>query len=107
MTGNGDQQCETEKPSLALLGALASAARLQPRRIRPLGAQVYEEHCATCHGEKLRSTGAMPDLRDLARTTARSSTRWCGRPWTDAGVDGIVSPQEIDQLWAYIRFCAR
>jgi len=27
------------------------------------GEQVYEEHCASCHGEKLRSTGAMPDLK--------------------------------------------
>ena len=28
------------------------------------GEQVYEEHCATCHGVKLRRTGAMPDLKD-------------------------------------------
>jgi mono/diheme cytochrome c family protein len=28
------------------------------------GEQVYDEHCANCHGVKLRSTGAMPDLKD-------------------------------------------
>ena len=29
------------------------------------GEQVYDEHCASCHGDKLRSTGAMPDLKEL------------------------------------------
>jgi mono/diheme cytochrome c family protein len=26
---------------------------------------LYDEHCSSCHGEKLRSSGAIPDLREL------------------------------------------
>jgi mono/diheme cytochrome c family protein len=29
------------------------------------GEMLYEEHCSSCHGERLRSSGAIPDLREL------------------------------------------
>jgi mono/diheme cytochrome c family protein len=29
------------------------------------GEALYDEHCAMCHGENLRSAGAIPDLREL------------------------------------------
>src|SRR5437899_2072441 len=29
------------------------------------GETLYDEHCAMCHGEKLRTSGAIPDLREL------------------------------------------
>ncbi len=72
------------------------------------GAELYEEHCASCHGEKLRSTGAMPDLRDLGADdrvrfeTVMLEGRGQMPPW-----QGVLSLQEIDRIWAYIRRNAR
>jgi quinohemoprotein ethanol dehydrogenase len=71
------------------------------------GEQVYEQHCQSCHGEKLRSAGAMPDLRDLPDDRARFDTMVLeGRNQMPAW-QGIVSPQELDQLWTYVRSRAR
>ena len=46
--------------ALALL-AFCAVASAQDQAMIEAGEQVYDEHCATCHGEKLRSTGAIPD----------------------------------------------
>src|SRR5262245_3893934 len=83
------------------LGALASA---QDQAQVERGEALYDEHCASCHGEKLRSTGAMPDLRAL---------RADERPRFDVTVQegrgqmpawrGQLSEQDFDQIWAYIR----
>ena len=59
------------------------------------GEQVYEEHCATCHGVKLRRTGAIPDLKEQK---ADGRARFQMPAW-----QGIISPDELDQLWAYVR----
>jgi quinohemoprotein ethanol dehydrogenase len=72
------------------------------------GEQLYDEHCASCHGEKLRSTGAMPDLKEQ-RADGRSRFDQIvmnGRGQMPAW-QGIVGPDELDQLWAYIRSRAR
>ena len=68
------------------------------------GRDVYTEHCATCHGERLDATGAAPDLKQLGADQ---------RPHFDEIVrngkgqmpawDGAISDEEIDQVWAYIR----
>ena len=47
----------------ALIGACTNALA-QDRVMIEAGEQVYDEHCARCHGVKLRSTGAMPDLKE-------------------------------------------
>jgi mono/diheme cytochrome c family protein len=72
------------------------------------GEQVYEEHCASCHGEKLRSTGAMPDLKgQRADGRARFDEMVMkGRGQMPAWQD-VVGREELDQLWAYIRSRAR
>ena len=71
------------------------------------GGQVYEQHCASCHGEQLRSPGAMPDLRDVPDDRTRfDKVVLEGRNQMPAW-EGIVSPQELDQLWAYVRSRAR
>jgi len=68
------------------------------------GAQLYEEHCMGCHGEKLKAPGTSFDLRKL---TAEQRSRFDkfvldGKgqmpPWR-----GTLSQAELDQLWAYIR----
>jgi quinohemoprotein ethanol dehydrogenase len=95
---------------LIVTGVLAAATSVaaQDQAQIEAGEQLYEEHCASCHGEKLRSTGAIPDLRELgAGDRARFDKAVLeGRgqmpPW-----QGVLSPQEFDQLWAYIRRYAR
>jgi len=72
------------------------------------GEMLYDEHCSSCHGENLRSSGAIPDLRDLSAGD---------RPRFDKVVSegkdqmpsfqGVLSAQQLDQLWAYIRSRAR
>lgn len=72
------------------------------------GEDVYAEHCASCHGEKLRSTGAIPDLRDLGEgDRARFDTMVLEGRGQMPAWQGVLSPEEIDQVWAYVRRNAR
>jgi mono/diheme cytochrome c family protein len=68
------------------------------------GENVYNTRCAVCHGDDLVNTGQTFDLRRLKadeRPRFENSVR-NGKsqmpPWK-----GILSDQDIDQLWAYIR----
>jgi quinohemoprotein ethanol dehydrogenase len=89
--------------------AIASvpAAAQNPEAIEA-GEQVYEEHCQSCHGEKLRSAGVMPDLRDLGENDRAKFDEMVmnGRNQMPAW-QGIVSPEALDQLWAFVRSRAR
>jgi mono/diheme cytochrome c family protein len=91
---------------LAGLIALASPAAAQDQAA--IGEEVYEQHCQSCHGEKLRSAGAIPDLRELGENDRAKFDKMVleGRGQMPAW-EGIVSPQELDQLWAYVRSRAR
>jgi mono/diheme cytochrome c family protein len=68
------------------------------------GETVYSTYCAPCHGDQLASTGQIPNLRRLtpADRAKFDSTVRDGRnqmpPWR-----GVVSDEQIDQIWAYIR----
>ncbi len=91
----------------ALLGSCA-VALAQDQAMIEAGEQLYDEHCASCHGEKLRSTGAMPDLKEM-RADARArfdqmvmNGRGQMPPW-----QGVLSKEGVDQVWAYIRSRAR
>jgi mono/diheme cytochrome c family protein len=81
---------------------MGGAARAQD------GEEIYAEHCASCHGEKLRSTGAIPDLRELGDGDRGRFDRAVleGRGQMPAW-EGVLSPDEIDQVWAYLRRNAR
>jgi mono/diheme cytochrome c family protein len=72
------------------------------------GERVYEEHCQSCHGEKLRNAGAIPDLRELGESDRAKFDKMVleGRGQMPAW-QGVVSAQELDQLWAYVRRHAR
>ena len=68
------------------------------------GERVFNTYCATCHGDNLVSTGQTFDLRKL-RADERprfenSVTNGKGQmpPWK-----GVVSQEDIDLLWNYIR----
>ena len=69
-----------------------------------LGERVYNNYCFTCHGENLVSSGQTFDLRRL-RVDERprfenSVNNGKGQmpPWK-----GVVSNEEIDLLWYFIR----
>jgi len=91
--------------ALFCTGAIAAA---QDQVQIEAGEKLYDEHCASCHGEKLRSTGSAADLREL---------RAADRPRFDKALlegrgqmpswQGVLSADETDQVWAYIRARAR
>jgi quinohemoprotein ethanol dehydrogenase len=96
---------------LAAAGALtfgAVVAAAQDQAQIEAGEQLYDEHCASCHGEKLRTTGSAPDLKEI---------RGEDRPRFDKALmdgrgqmpswQGVLSADEINQVWAYIRAHAR
>jgi mono/diheme cytochrome c family protein len=68
------------------------------------GRDVYTEHCAPCHGERLNATGAAPDLKllraerkahfdDIVRNGKGQMPAW----------EGMITDEEISQIWAYVR----
>jgi quinohemoprotein ethanol dehydrogenase len=102
-----------KKTILTLLATGAVAIASVPAAAQNLeaieaGEQVYEEHCQSCHGEKLRSAGAIPDLRELgANDRAKFDDMVMNGRNQMPAWQGIVSPEALDQLWAYVRSRAR
>src|SRR5262245_24329433 len=93
---------------LVLAGLLAMTSPARAQDDAATGEEVYEQHCQSCHGEKLRSTGAIPDLRELGKDDRGKFDKMVmeGRGQMPAW-QGVVSAQELDQLWAYVRSRAR
>jgi len=70
------------------------------------GERVYENYCATCHGEQLQNNASGLTF-DLRRLKADEYSRFANAvlngknkmpPWK-----GVLEAAQIDQLWAYIR----
>jgi mono/diheme cytochrome c family protein len=83
--------------------ALAEDAAPDQNKI-DAGETVYNTRCAVCHGDELVNSGQTFDLRRLKadeRPRFDNSVR-NGKnqmpPWK-----GVLSDDEIDQLWHYIR----
>ena len=93
--------------SCAVLAILATASAQDQASIAA-GEALYDEHCAMCHGEKLRDSGAFPDLRQL-----RADQRPYFVQIVTDGKDqmpawgGQLNEKELDQVWAYIQSRAR
>jgi mono/diheme cytochrome c family protein len=92
-------------PASILIGLLMTAPAIAQDRAKvEAGAEVYDMHCATCHGERLRNTGAAFDLLQLKPNErarfdeAVKDGKGQMPPWA-----GVLSADEIDQIWAYIR----
>ena len=72
------------------------------------GERIYDENCAACHGEKLRNPTAGADLRELGAgdrlrfDKAVAEGKGQMPSWT-----GVLSAEELDQVWAYIRSRAK
>jgi mono/diheme cytochrome c family protein len=68
------------------------------------GEQIYEEHCGSCHGERLRSTGAAPDLKLVP---ADQKDRFDQMVQNGKGQmpawEGIISDEDREAIWTYIR----
>ena len=94
----------------ALLSALGSAmlcagaAMAQDRAAIAAGEEVYKEHCAICHGERMIGTGAAYDLRKLkADERARFDKVMAEGKGQMPAWEGMLEPDQFDQVWAYIR----
>jgi cytochrome c55X len=91
-----------------MLMTVATHAFAQDQDAIEAGEQVYEQHCQGCHGEKLRSAGAIPDLRDIGQNDrAKFDTMVMDGRGQMPAWQGTVSAEELDQLWAYVRSRAR
>ena len=91
----------------ALLGLCAVASAQDQAQIEA-GEALYDEHCASCHGEKLRSAGAIPDLRELpADARPRFNTTVLDGRGQMPAWSGTLGEPELAQIWAYIRSRAR
>src|SRR5262245_5193263 len=69
------------------------------------GERIYDNYCATCHGEQLQNNpgGLTFDLRRLTRDDYR---RFVNSVLNGKNKmpprQGVLAQTEIDQLWAYI-----
>jgi mono/diheme cytochrome c family protein len=88
-----------------LIGVLMIAPAIAQDRAKiEAGAEVYEMHCATCHGERLRNTGAAFDLLTLKpNERARFDEAVNDGKGQMPSWAGVLSAEEIDEIWAYIR----
>jgi mono/diheme cytochrome c family protein len=93
--------------AMVVLGAAQSpftTVSAQDKAKIEAGENVYNTNCQICHGEQLVSTGQTFDLRRLKdndRPRFDNSVR-NGKnqmpPWK-----GVLTDEEIDQVWNYIR----
>jgi mono/diheme cytochrome c family protein len=93
--------------ALAVVGAIACASAWAqeqfPAEQVKRGAELYEVHCAACHGIRMRGTDWAPDLRTFPKTQRPRfmDTVIHGKaampPWSD-----VLKADELDALWAYL-----
>jgi quinohemoprotein ethanol dehydrogenase len=92
---------------LLLVTLIPPAAYAQQGSVET-GEEVYAENCATCHGERLRPTGAAPDLKQLsADQKARFDTMVRQGKGQMPSWEGVISDEDLESIWAYIRARAR
>src|SRR5438094_7421861 len=102
------QDCQSMSSRLlaavAFIALSVPPALAQDRAKIEAGAEVYDMHCSTCHGERLRNTGAAFDLLQLKPNErarfdeAVKDAKGQMPPWA-----GVLSAEALDQIWAYIR----
>ena len=112
MNAEASERCRVSRlclimyPLLAAVIAIsAGPARAQDRETIEAGHQLYDMHCASCHGERLQNPGSSFDLRGLHpnekprfATSVLDGKGTQMPPWR-----GTLSETEIEQLWAYVR----
>ena len=110
---NGSSASGRENKNAQVYAELDKAPQKARVRANPLeldpdaiaaGRLLFEDHCAECHGEKLRSSGAVPDLRKMpadARAIFDETVK-NGRGQMPSW-EGQLTDENFDQIWAYIR----
>jgi mono/diheme cytochrome c family protein len=79
-------------------------ALAQDKALIDAGERVYATNCATCHGENLVNPGTTFDLKKLgANERARFNESVTDGKGQMPAWGGILSDEQFDQLWAYIR----
>jgi mono/diheme cytochrome c family protein len=89
-----------------IVGSLLSAHKTlaQDNAKIEAGETVYNTYCATCHGDGLVNSGQTFDLRRLdAGARARFENSVLGGKGQMPPWKGVLTSEEIDQLWHYIR----
>jgi len=93
--------------AFALPASLGTSSAQDPAAVEA-GEALYAEHCAECHGENLRSSGSVPDLRDLKQDQRAQFDQIVGDGKGQMPAwGGVLNEPELNQLWAYIRAHAR
>jgi len=69
------------------------------------GARVYDKYCATCHGDDLQNNSGI--AFDLRRLKTDEHPRFVNSVLHGKKVmpawQGVLTPEQIEELWAYIR----
>lgn len=91
-----------------LIFVSAGTADAQDAAMVAAGAEIYTEKCSECHGARMVPTGAGADLRELGPDDRPKFEKTLeeGRGQMPSW-DGQFTPEERDQIWAYIRSRAR
>ena len=93
-------RCRMVLVGAAVLGAMPARAQ----SAADAGRDLYAEHCASCHGERLNATGAAPDLKLLrAEQKAQFDQMVRNGKGQMPAWEGMISDEEISQIWAYVR----
>jgi mono/diheme cytochrome c family protein len=89
----------------AVIAIGAASARAQDRDTIEAGHQLYDTHCASCHGERMQNPGSSFDLRGLHPNERPrfEASLLNGKGTQMPSWRGTLSETEIEQLWAYVR----
>jgi mono/diheme cytochrome c family protein len=88
----------------SLFGGCCAVAGAQDTALIEAGELLYDENCAGCHGEKVRAPSSAFDLRTLGpQERARFDKVVMEGKGQMPTWRGIISPDGLDQLWAYIQ----
>jgi mono/diheme cytochrome c family protein len=92
--------------SYILIAALLapSSVLAQDQALVEAGAEVYQTHCAECHGDRLVNPGSSFDLKRLgADERPRFDTSVANGKGQMPAWGGVLGSDDMDRLWAYIR----
>jgi cytochrome c6 len=102
---NMQNVCARAAVSLGLIGLLF-VDRVRAEDAAAEGGEIYENYCATCHGEQLQNNSGGVTF-DLRRLKSDEYPRFVNSvmngknkmpPWK-----GVLNETQINDLWAYIR----
>ena len=90
--------------ALGVLSA-ANAALAQDAAQAAAGERAFNEFCADCHGQGLNAKVGVPDLRKLRPNQRQyfNTSVLDGRAPEMPSWRGIVSEEQLEQIWAYIQ----